>query len=190
MTRISTRSSKWIRSSARCLPDTPTLVVCFPNREDPMNRRDFSALLTMLLASPAVLPSTEPPTAAARNADAPAVIPRLISGSYPLIQTSPKPGTTRISHRYLLGMLPDNIRLEAHVTVLSPGAPPEPIGHHKHSEMWFMREGTCTLTTAGTSRTLRAGDMGLCIAGDDHYISNASKSEPASYFVVAVGPPE
>ncbi|MDE3187022.1 MAG: cupin domain-containing protein [Acidobacteriota bacterium] len=155
-----------------------------------MNRRDFSALLTTLLASPALLPSTEAHAAATPNSDAPADIPRLISGSYPLIQNSPKPGATRISHRYLLGMLPDSIRLEAHLTVLSPGAPPEPIWHHKHSEMWLMREGTCTLTTAGTSRTLRAGDMGLCIAGDDHYISNASNSEPASYFVVAVGPPE
>jgi len=32
--------------------------------------------------------------------------------------------------------------------------------------------------------------MGLCIAGDDHSITNASATEPASYFVVAVGPPE
>lgn len=87
-------------------------------------------------------------------------------------------------------MLPDNIRVEAHVTFLAPGAPAEPIDHHKHSEMWFMREGTATLMTAGTSRTLKAGDMGLCIAGDDHFINNASKTEPASYFVLSVGPPE
>jgi mannose-6-phosphate isomerase-like protein (cupin superfamily) len=87
-------------------------------------------------------------------------------------------------------MLPDNIRLEAHVTFLAPGAPPEKIDHHKHSEMWFMREGTATLMTAGTTRTLKAGDMGLCIAGDDHTITNASATEPASYFVVSVGPPE
>ena len=44
--------------------------------------------------------------------------------------------------------------------------------------------------TAGVTRTLKAGDMGLCIAGGDHYITNASKTEPASYFVLAVGPPE
>jgi mannose-6-phosphate isomerase-like protein (cupin superfamily) len=87
-------------------------------------------------------------------------------------------------------LLPDNIRLESHVTVLAPGAPAEPIEHHKHTEMWFIREGTVTLMTAGVTRTLKAGDMGLCIAGDDHYITNASKTEPASYFVVSVGPPE
>jgi mannose-6-phosphate isomerase-like protein (cupin superfamily) len=87
-------------------------------------------------------------------------------------------------------MLPDNIRVEAHVTDLAPGAPAEPIDHHKHSEVWFMREGTATLMTAGISRTLKAGDMGLCVAGDDHFITNASKTEPASYFVLSLGPPE
>jgi mannose-6-phosphate isomerase-like protein (cupin superfamily) len=87
-------------------------------------------------------------------------------------------------------LLPDNIRLESHLTVLAPGAPAEPIEHHKHSEMWFVREGTVTLMTAGVTRTLKAGEMGLCIAGDDHSITNASKTEPASYFVVSVGPPE
>jgi quercetin dioxygenase-like cupin family protein len=53
-----------------------------------------------------------------------------------------------------------------------------------------MREGTATLMTAGISRTLKAGDMGLCVAGDDHFITNASKTEPASYFVLSLGPPE
>jgi mannose-6-phosphate isomerase-like protein (cupin superfamily) len=87
-------------------------------------------------------------------------------------------------------MLPDNLRVESHVTFLAPGAPAEPIEHHKHSEIWFVREGTVTLMTAGVAHTLKAGDMGLAIAGDDHYITNASKTEPASYFVLAVGPPE
>jgi hypothetical protein len=46
------------------------------------------------------------------------------------------------------------------------------------------------LITAGTTRTISTGDMGLCIAGHDHYITNASATEPASYFVVSVGSPE
>jgi mannose-6-phosphate isomerase-like protein (cupin superfamily) len=87
-------------------------------------------------------------------------------------------------------MLPDNIRLESHVTKLAPGAPPEPIEHHKHTEMWLVREGTISLVTAGTTRTIKAGDMGLCIAGVEHSVANASMTEPAAYFVVAVGPPE
>jgi hypothetical protein len=44
--------------------------------------------------------------------------------------------------------------------------------------------------TAGVTRTIKAGEMGLCIAGDAHYIGNASKTAPVSYVVIAVGLPE
>jgi mannose-6-phosphate isomerase-like protein (cupin superfamily) len=151
--------------------------------EDPMNRRDFSALLPLLVAAPAFVEAqtsnsgTTPPA-------------KLQSGQFvegPA--TGPSPAG-RTQSRLLIGMLPDNIRLEAHVTTLAPGAPPEPINHHKHSEIWLVREGAIALTTAGTTRAVKAGDLGLCIAGDEHTVANASKTEPASYFVVTVGPPE
>ncbi|MDR3775298.1 MAG: cupin domain-containing protein [Terracidiphilus sp.] len=154
-----------------------------------MNRRDFSALLPMLLAAPALAPIAEA-QAGPQTAAATAQLPKLTSGQYVWGEATGAQRPVRTTHRFLLGMLPDNIRVEAHVTFLAPGAPAEPIDHHKHSEMWFMREGTVTLMTAGASRTLKAGDMGLCVAGDDHYISNASNTEPASYFVLSVGPPE
>ena len=84
-------------------------------------------------------------------------------------------------------MLPDNIRMEAHFTHLAPGCPPEPIGTHKHTEIWCIHEGTARLMTAGVTRDLVAGDMGVCIAGDQHTVYNASQTEPASYFVITVG---
>ena len=87
-------------------------------------------------------------------------------------------------------MLPDNIRLEAHLTVLAPGAGPEAVEHHKHTEMWLVHEGAISLMTAGVTRTVKAGEMGPAVAGTDHAVANASKTEPCSYFVVAVGPPE
>jgi mannose-6-phosphate isomerase-like protein (cupin superfamily) len=154
-----------------------------------MNRRKFSALLTALVAAPALTATAEAQAAAPQTAVAPATSPKLASGQY-IMGEARNPQAPRVSHSFLHGMLPDNIRLESHVTFLAPGAPAEPVEHHKHSEMWFVREGTVTLMTAGTVRTLKAGEMGLCIAGDDHYITNASKTEPASYFVVSVGPPE
>ena len=154
-----------------------------------MNRREFSALLPLLAAAPALAPTAEAQAAASQPAGASAPLPKLASGQY-VGGPASHPGTPRVSHSFLTGLLPDNIRLESHVTFLAPGAPPEKIEHHKHTEMWFIREGSATLMTAGTTRTLKTGDMGLCIAGDDHYITNASATEPASYFVVAVGPPE
>ena len=32
--------------------------------------------------------------------------------------------------------------------------------------------------------------MGICIAGDEHYIANASQTYPVTYLVLTVGPPE
>ena len=153
-----------------------------------MNRREFSALLSALVAAPALAAAAEPQPAAPQTSAIPA-LPKLASGQY-VWGEAQHPQSPRVSHSFLRGMLPDNIRLESHVTFLAPGAPAEPIEHHKHSEMWLVREGTVTLMTAGTTHTLKAGEMGLCVAGDDHSISNASKTEPASYFVVSVGPPE
>jgi uncharacterized cupin superfamily protein len=147
----------------------------------PMNRREFSTLLSGLLAVPGLM---------AEGKEAPAVLEKIVSGQYrPGSPTAP-PSAVHISHKYLLGMLPGSIRLEVHDSILAPGAPPEPVGHHKHSEIWFIREGEATLMTAGITRTLKRGDIGICVAGDAHYIANASKINPVSYLVLAVGPPE
>jgi mannose-6-phosphate isomerase-like protein (cupin superfamily) len=154
-----------------------------------VNRREFSVLLPVLFAAPALAPNVEAQAAGSQPPASPAPLPKLTSGQY-VWGAGSNPQSPRVIHHFLAGMLPDNIRLEAHVTFLAPGAPAEKVEHHKHSEMWFVREGTVTLMTAGTTRTLKAGDMGLCIAGDDHYATNASATEPASYFVVSVGPPE
>jgi quercetin dioxygenase-like cupin family protein len=82
-----------------------------------------------------------------------------------------------------------NIRLEVHETTQEVGAPHEPIESHLHSEIWLVREGTVELTVNGQARRLNAGDMGLCVAGDKHYIQNVGNT-PATYFVVTLGPPE
>jgi len=158
-----------------------------------MNRREFSSLLPLLAAASALAPAAEgqsPATPSAASPAAHAPLEMLVSGRYPPIEPANPHPSPRMSKHFLIGMLPDNIRLEAHFTHLAPGAPPEPIGTHKHTEMWFIHQGTARLMTAGVTRDLVAGDMGLCIAGDRHTIYNASQTQPASYFVVTVGPPE
>lgn len=154
-----------------------------------MNRREFSALLPLLFATPSLSSAAEVQAPTPQPATAHVPLSKLESGQF-VWGAASHPGTPRVSHPFVTGLLPDNIRLEAHITFLAPGAPPEKIDHHKHSELWFIREGTATLMTAGSTHTLKAGDMGLCVAGDDHYITNASTTEPVSYFVVSVGPPE
>ncbi len=158
-----------------------------------MNRREFSALLPLLVAAPALTPKVEaqaagtPPVVAPTHASA--QLSTLTSGLYPG-DVVPDPKVLHVMHHYIQGMLPDNIRLEAHGSILAPGAPHEKVGHHKHTEIWFLREGKATLMTAGVEHELKPGDMGVCIAGDEHWIGNASSTDPVSYFVLTVGPPE
>jgi mannose-6-phosphate isomerase-like protein (cupin superfamily) len=146
-----------------------------------MNRREFSALLPAFLSAAALLPE-------AAQAQAPKSYPPLLSGPYPpgpeYVQ---QPG--RNSHRFFAGMLPDNIRSECHVTTIEPGTPHEPVGHHLHSEIWFVSEGTVSLNVNGTEHVLNQGDVGLVTAGDLHYVTNIGKIR-STYFVITVGPPE
>ena len=146
-----------------------------------MDRRAFATLLPGILAAAATLPE---------QAGAATLAP-LESGAY-----KPGPEThgaipKRASRRYALGMLKaGNIRLEVHETTQEEvGAPHEPIESHLHSEIWLVQEGTVELTVNGRAQRLNAGDMGLCVAGDKHYIQNVGDT-PATYFVVTLGPSE
>ena len=141
-----------------------------------MNRREFSLMLpaAALLASDA---SGQMPSA-----------PQLVSGVYPAGKEH-KAGEGRVSQAFLAGMLQPTLRLEAHETVIEPGAPPEETRNHVHNEIWLMRAGTVELMADGVKHVMKAGDLGLVVAGGMHYVKNIG-TDRASYFVLAVGPPE
>jgi quercetin dioxygenase-like cupin family protein len=147
-----------------------------------MDRRDFASLLPALVASGVW--ATEVAEGQAGS------LPFLESGVY---KPSPAKAGSQEGHsssRYAMGMLKaGNIRVEMHESTQQVGAPHEPVGTHLHSEIWLVREGTLDLTTNGVTRRMVAGDVGICIAGDKHYVQNAGDT-PVTYFVVTVGPPE
>jgi quercetin dioxygenase-like cupin family protein len=147
-----------------------------------MDRREFAVLLPALLAGSTLLLES----VAAQGG----TMPVIESGVY---KPSPAKAGSMAGHsssRYLSGMLKaGNIRLEMHESTIEPGAQHEAVGTHLHSEIWLVREGTGELTTNGVARTMVAGDVGICVAGDKHFIANTS-DKPVTYFVVTVGPPE
>jgi quercetin dioxygenase-like cupin family protein len=158
-----------------------------------VNRRDFAGMLAALLGAAALTTQAESQTGAAAGGQAAGAAPRpmkeLTSGVF-----KPQPGKGMVggheSHQFLAGMLAGGtIRLEMHESVQAAGAPHEAVGTHKHSEIWLMQRGVGTLYLNGTEYTMNAGDVGLCCAGDEHWIANKSDGEIA-YFVVTVGPPE
>jgi quercetin dioxygenase-like cupin family protein len=160
-----------------------------------LNRRDFAGMLAALLGTVALATQAEGqaanPAAGAQTAAgaAPRPMKALASGVF-----KPQPGKGMVggheSHQFLAGMLSGGtIRLEMHESVQAPGAPHEAVGTHKHSEIWLVQRGVGTLYLNGTEYTMNAGDVGLCCAGDEHWIANKGDTELA-YFVVTVGPPE
>ena len=166
-----------------------------------MNRREFAALAPALLSLASLANAQETtgtmdhpvmgqPTPGPNTGAKPkGTLPTLESGVY-----TPGKGygslPKRTSHRYLVGMLKaGNIQIEMHETIQEPGAIHEPTEKHLHNEIWLVREGLAELTTNGVTRQMRAGDVGLCCAGDYHYIRNAGDTQ-CTYFVVTVGPPE
>src|ERR1700687_5156276 len=142
-----------------------------------MDRREFAALVPALLACGALM----------RERAGAETLPMLESGIF-------KPGPAksgsvpkRTSQRYTSGVLKaGNIRLEMHETTQEVGGPHEPIDTHLHNEIWLVRQGTLELTTNGVARRLEAGDVGICVAGDKHYIQNVGDT-PAVDFVVTLG---
>jgi quercetin dioxygenase-like cupin family protein len=147
-----------------------------------MDRREFAGLLPGLLAAATVSPE---------NVEAQgATLPTIESGVYKPSAWKAGSQAGHSSAKYLAGMLKaGNIRLEMHESTIQPGAEHEPVGTHLHSEIWLVREGTAELTTNGVARTMVTGDVGICCAGDKHFIANTS-DKPVTYFVVTVGPPE
>ena len=169
-----------------------------------LNRRDFTAMLPALIALVGALPVqaeaqtsgegegqlTGQKTAPATEAVAPQHAMRELTSGVFKPQSGRGMQGGHESHQFLSGMLKaGNIRLEMHQSIQQPGAPHEAVGTHKHSEIWLMQRGTATLYLNGTEYTMNAGDVGLCCAGDEHWIANKSDAEIA-YFVVTVGPPE
>ncbi|HEY0161788.1 MAG TPA: cupin domain-containing protein [Edaphobacter sp.] len=145
-----------------------------------MDRREFAALFPALVAAATALPE---------QAEA-ATLPAVTSGVF-----KPGPAKTgalpkRASRALTGGLLKaGNTRLEVHETTQEVGAPHEPEETHLHSEIWLVQSGTLDLTINGVPHRMSAGDIGICVAGEKHYIQNAGDT-PATYFVVAVGPPE
>ena len=143
-----------------------------------MDRREFAALV------PALLACLSPAEASAASLSA------VESGSYHPGAAKTGSLPKRTSRAYTKGLLKaGNIQLEIHQTTQEVGAPHEPEETHLHTEIWFVRDGQVTLTLNGSPKVLEAGDVGICVAGDKHYIQNTGKT-PATYLVVAVGPPE
>ena len=86
------------------------------------------------------------------------------------------------------GKLATGEGIEVHETTLPAGGSPTPTTHHhKHSEMWLVRDGTIQLTVNGNNYRLEVGSVGFAASNQEHGITNIG-DKPATYFLIAIGP--
>jgi len=86
------------------------------------------------------------------------------------------------------GKLATGEGIEVHETTLPAGGSPTPTTHHhKHSEVWLVREGAIQLTVNGKSYRLEPGSVGFATSNEEHGITNVG-DKSAIYFLIAIGP--
>lgn len=76
--------------------------------------------------------------------------------------------------------------LEVHETTLAPGQMPHPPHQHEHEEMFLMMKGQLEITITGKTETIGPGSAAYVHSGELHGVKNTG-TEPAQYFVVAIG---
>jgi mannose-6-phosphate isomerase-like protein (cupin superfamily) len=131
----------------------------------------------------------------------PAVFPLITEGQAPAPESALTSGAFEFEHlpmhiannnaqirNVMRGKLATGEGIEVHETTLAAGGSPTPTTHHhKHSEMWLVREGNIQLTVNGKTYQLGPGSVGFAASNEEHGLTNVG-SVPATYFLVAIGP--
>lgn len=94
--------------------------------------------------------------------------------------------STSTGRPILNGMTHAGCHLEVHETTLGPGQMPHAPHHHTHEELFLIAKGSLEITVSGKSTTIGPGGAAFIHSGEEHGARNPG-SEPAQYFVVAVG---
>jgi quercetin dioxygenase-like cupin family protein len=76
--------------------------------------------------------------------------------------------------------------LEAHETILQPGAAPHPAHRHAGEELFLISSGTLEVTISGNANKLGPGSAFFIASNEEHSIRNAGTT-PAQYFGITLG---
>ena len=124
--------------------------------------------------------------AAQAAAKAPQDAQPIASFATPFDQMTPHKNGPTTGRPILNGISHAGTHLEAHETVLAPGAMPHPPHHHVHEELFLVSKGTLEVTIAGKSTTIGPGSAAFIHSGEEHGVRNIGQ-DAAQYFVVAIG---
>ncbi len=91
-----------------------------------------------------------------------------------------------VTRQVFEGYTHDGFRIALHESQLAPGGMPHPPHHHKHEEMFMLREGTLEVTIAGQASRVGPGGVVFVASNQEHGARNVG-STPAKYFVIELG---
>ncbi len=111
---------------------------------------------------------------------------RLPSKAYRFEDLAVRESGGNVFRSILEGQTHDGFSIELHETDLAPGAMPHPPHHHVHEEVFLIRGGNVEVTIAGGASRLGPGSAAFVGSNEEHSIRNVG-TEPARYFVVALG---
>ncbi len=94
-------------------------------------------------------------------------------------------GKTNTSRPVLEGLTHEDCRIEMHESDLAPGNMPHPPHHHRHEEMFMIRQGTLEFIINGKKSKAGPGSVALIASNDEHGVRNAGDNH-AQYFVLAI----
>jgi quercetin dioxygenase-like cupin family protein len=94
-------------------------------------------------------------------------------------------GPTNTSRPVLGGLSHEDCRVEIHESDLAPGNMPHPPHHHRHEEIFLIRQGTLEITINGKSSPAGPGSVAFIASNDEHGVRNAGDGH-AQYFVLAI----
>ena len=135
-----------------------------------VSRRDLCLMLPALAAS-AALADEKPPLASTTLR----------------FEDMPAEGSGQFTAKQLLqGWTHEGCRIAMHESDLAPGGMPHPPHHHRHEEMFMIREGTLEITIAGKSARIGPGSAAYVASNEEHGVRNVG-SNHAQYFVLELG---
>lgn len=137
-----------------------------------VSRRSMAAMLPALLAGAAPAEGADVLGSALVNADE--------------AELRQRDGVTT-GRLYFQGMTHENIRVELHETILTPGRAPHAAHRHPREEMVIVKEGKLRVEVEGEeTRELTAGGAVYVASNKMHGWTNTGDST-ASYYVVEIG---
>ena len=150
-----------------------------------MNRRDACLALSALAALGGLVLTGN--ANATSGADKENALSRSETFPYDQLPVTEMPngGTMR---RVLSGVLVTGERIEVHETMLPAGKMPHPPHKHRNSELLFIREGKLEFLNDGKPELVGPGGVVFTASNVLHGLKNVGDG-PATYFVVAIGPP-